>query len=231
MTQDRPKGLTPLRGKPLVARQCEALRAAGATEIGIVTGYRAESLAPYADRTFHNDRWAETQMVQSMAMAAEWLSQAPLIVSYSDIFYEPETVGALAEAEADLAISYDPDWETQWSGRFEDPLDDAETFRLAPGRGGRSVLREIGRRPRSLAEVEGQYMGLLRFTPSGWNAAQQVHRALSPEDRDSLTMTALLDLLVGRRMEIQAIPSVGPWGEIDSVEDLTFFESNAPMTV
>lgn len=231
LTDDRPKGLTPLRGVPLVERQIAALSAGGATEIGIVTGYRADAFAAYADRTFHNSRWAGTQMVASMEKAAEWLASAPVIVSYSDIFYTGDAVAALAGATADLAITFDPGWRAQWEGRFDDPLDDAETFRLRAGDENRLYLAEIGNKPRDIDEIEGQYMGLLRFTPSGWDTIRDARGALDAAARDAQSMTALLDLLIARGHDIQAIPATDPWGEIDSVEDLAFFEGTSPPPV
>ncbi|TDL79400.1 phosphocholine cytidylyltransferase family protein [Palleronia sediminis] len=232
LTDDRPKGLTPLRGVPLVARQRAALAAAGVREIGIVTGYRAEAFAPYADAAFHNPRWAETQMVASLARAAEWLRAGPVIVSYSDIFYGAEAVRALAGAVGGVAITYDPDWEAQWRGRFDDPLDDAETFRLKPPSGdGRRWLAGIGRRPRSIDEIEGQYMGLVRITPEGWAAIEALRAGMPPEARDAQSMTELLDALIARGTGIEAIATQGPWGEIDSVEDLAFFEGSAPQGI
>lgn len=225
LTDDRPKGLVPLDGEALIARQRAALTAAGATEIGIVTGYRADLLAPFADTTFHNPDWEVTQMVTSLACAADWLITAPVIVSYSDIFYTPQTVTALMAATAPLAISYDPDWEALWAGRFDDPLDDAETFRLAPDG---VHLAEIGNTPETVAEVEGQYMGLLRFTPAGWAAAQGVRAGLPDADRDCLHMTGLLQHLIAAGERIAAVACQGPWGEIDSVDDLALYERPAP---
>lgn len=224
LTQDRPKGLTPLHGTPLIARQCTALRGAGVDWIGIVTGYMAEQFDPYADACFHNADWAATQMVTSLAAADAVLQDEPIVVSYSDIFYDAQPVRALMAADADIAITYDPDWERQWTGRFGDPLSDAETFRLRSADDGTQVLTEIGRQPRTLDEIQGQYMGLLRFTPAGWAQAQAVRADLAPDVCAALSMTALLDLLVARGARIQAIATAGPWGEIDSVEDLAYFE-------
>lgn len=224
LTDDRPKGLVELHGTPLIARQRAALTAAGATEIGIVTGYRADLLAPYADVTFHNPDWETTQMVTSLARAADWLTAGPVIVSYSDIFYDAPTVTALMAAETPVAMTYDPDWEALWSGRFDDPLDDAETFRLTPDG---QHLAEIGNRPQSLEEIEGQYMGLLRFTPAGWAAVEAVRAGLDDAARDRLHMTGLLQHLIAKGASIAAVPCRGPWGEIDSVEDLAFYERPA----
>ncbi|RYH01060.1 phosphocholine cytidylyltransferase family protein [Salipiger sp. IMCC34102] len=229
LTDDRPKGLTPLRGVPLIERQCTALRAAGVSEIGIVTGYMAERLEPYADTVFHNPRWAETQMVTSLEAGSDWLASGPVIVSYSDIFYPAGPVRALSKATTDVAITFDPGWERQWSGRFEDPLDDAETFRIRTDAQGRSILTEIGRKPQRIDAVQGQYMGLSRFTPQGWAQVQSARASLSPPARDTFSMTALFDLLIARDAQIQAIATTDPWGEIDSVEDLAFFEGSSDL--
>ncbi|CTQ48879.1 NTP transferase domain-containing protein [Jannaschia donghaensis] len=225
LTEDRPKGLTPLDGIPLIERQRTALMQAGATEIGIVTGYLAEQLVSYGDATFHNPRWAETQMVSSLATAEAWLSAEPVIVSYSDIFYSAATVSALADATADLAITFDTEWRSQWEGRFDDPLLDAETFRLRD-EGGTMFLTEIGRVPRAIDEIEGQYMGLLRFTPAGWRQIADARATLDHKTRDAQSMTELLDFMIARGARVQAIPTSDAWGEIDSVEDLAFFEGS-----
>jgi len=231
LTDNRPKGLTPLHGVPLIERQCSALREGGVSEVGIVTGYMADRFDGYADRYFHNQRWAETQMVASLATAAEWLREGPVIVSYSDIFYTAAAVRALQRAQSDIAITYDPDWERQWAGRFDDPLDDAETFRFQADNEDRHILTEIGNKPRTLAEVQGQYMGLLRFTPPGWAAIERARARLAAGERDALSMTALLGLLIAQGERIEAVSTFDPWGEIDSVEDLEFFERSAPPDV
>ena len=81
----RPKCLIELAGKALLDRQLAALSAGGVSELGIVRGYRAEMLARPGLVCFENPRWAETNMVMSLAAAEAWLRTAPLIVSYADI--------------------------------------------------------------------------------------------------------------------------------------------------
>ncbi len=73
LTDARPKCLLELRGKSLLDRQLEALRKAGISEIAIVTGYKRELLADRGLVEFHNPRWADTNMVSSLASAQEWL--------------------------------------------------------------------------------------------------------------------------------------------------------------
>ena len=81
LTNERPKCLVELKGKSLLDWQLEALREAGIKKIAIVTGYKREMLAYRGLVEFHNTRWAETQMVSSLACAAHWLKTGPCIVS------------------------------------------------------------------------------------------------------------------------------------------------------
>lgn len=39
-------------------------------------------------------------------------------------------------------------------------------------------LTEIGRKPTTIDEVHGQYMGLLRFSPPGWTQGGNLRRSL-----------------------------------------------------
>ena len=114
-------------------------------EAAIVTGYRRELFADRGLAEFHNPRWAETNMVSSLACAQKWLQAETCIVSYSDIFYSAQAVKLLMESQAALAVTYDPNWLELWKQRFGDPLVDAETFRLNLDQ----TLAEIGKKPKS----------------------------------------------------------------------------------
>ncbi len=223
LTDDRPKCLVELRGRALLDLQLEALRASGIEEIAIVTGYRRELLINRGLVEFHNARWAETNMVTSLACAQDWLSSEPCIVSYSDIFYNSVAVQTLLAARASLAVTYDPNWLELWSQRFNDPLIDAETFRLKQDH----TLAEIGNKPTSLGEVQGQYMGLLLFTPEGWAEVLRIRSGLTQGQRDKMHMTGTLQKVIDAgQIAIAAVPYIGKWGEIDSAEDLQHSENN-----
>lgn len=220
LTEERPKCLVELRGKALLDWQLEALRAAGIAEIAIVTGYKRELLADRGLVEFHNPRWAETNMVSSLACAEAWLLTEPCIVSYSDIFYSPAAVQSLMACPASLAVTYDPNWLELWTQRFGDPLLDAETLRLTPAH----TLAEIGNKPKSVDEVQGQYMGLLRFTPKGWAEVMRIRAGLPPALADRMHMTGTLQRVIeAGRVPVAAQPYVGEWGEVDSEEDLAAY--------
>jgi choline kinase len=219
---DRPKCLVELEGKPLIARQIAAIRRARIDEVGVVRGYRAEMIDFPGITYFTNTRWAETNMVVSLAAAATWLRSGPVIVSYADIFYRDDLVRGLADAPGDLVISYDRAWRRLWTRRFSDPLSDAETFRIdATGQ-----LLEIGGRTTRIEDIEGQYMGLMKLTPTAWSTIEALLDMLDAPIRDRLDMTGLLrQLLAKKALSVSAFGTDGQWGEVDSPEDVALYHN------
>lgn len=223
LTSIAPKCLTMLAGKPLIEWQLQALRSAGIAEIGVVRGYMAEKIACHGISTFENPRWAETNMVMSLACARSWLAESECIVSYSDIVYPASTVTKLVAARGDLAITYDVNWRALWSERFADPLTDAETFRTDEA----GLLTEIGGRAGSLDEIKGQYMGLLKFSPPAWRIVAGILDELPVEVQNKLDMTSLLKRLINEGVRINTEPITAPWFEVDNEADLELYEAKA----
>ncbi|PAV48761.1 nucleotidyl transferase [Pseudomonas sp. HAR-UPW-AIA-41] len=218
LTAEQPKCFARLHGRRLLDWQLDALRGAGIERLGLVRGYRGECFDEPLTY-FENPRWQHSNMVRTLLAADTWLATETCIVSYSDIFYSAATVAALNRVEADLAIAYDPHWHVLWSQRFTEPLADAESFRLdAAGN-----LATIGERCQRVDEIEGQYMGLLKFTPAGWVQVRQLLQRLGDEEVDRLDMTSLLRLLLQAGMPIAVSPVQGSWGEVDAADDLALY--------
>lgn len=218
-TADRPKCLVQLAGRPLLDWQLAAIRQAGIEDIAAVGGYRAEQLVDRVRTPFVNQAWAATNMVRSLMCAADWLHAGNTVIVYSDIAFRASAVHRLAEATSDISITFDRQWDRLWSGRFGSPLDDAETFRCENGR-----VVEIGGRPTSVAEVQGQFMGLLRFTAAGWRRISRYLDGLEAPVIDKLDMTGLLSRLIQAGEHVQGVAVDGGWVEVDSASDLAYYE-------
>lgn len=214
MTSEQPKCFTRLHGRRLLDWQLTALRAAGIDEIAIVRGYKGDKFTESV-HYFENPRWQETNMVRTLAAAAEWLASGDCIVSYSDIFYSAQTARQLAACPEALCISFDPQWLALWQKRFADPLQDAESFSLKPD----GTLADIGQKSDRLDTIEGQYMGLLKLTPVSWQNIAAYLAEIGPA-ADRLDMTSLLRRGLERGWRIGTVPVSGPWGEVDSASDL-----------
>lgn len=218
LTRSGPKCLVTVGGAPLLDRQVAALRSAGAERIGVVGGWQSVALRGRGVEVLHNPDWAATTMVASLCRADDWLRAGVTLVSYGDIAFSPATARRMAACPAPLALAYDRDWRAVWQRRFGDPLDDAETFAL----GDDGHVAEIGGRPHRDEQIEGQYIGLMRWTPAAWARFGGLLRRLqSTAAGRRLDMTAALRLLVREHgAAIAAVPVDGPWFEFDSERDV-----------
>ena len=137
----------------------------------------------------------------------------------------------LMRSDADLAITFDPNWIDLWRQRFEDPLSDAETLVLDE----HSNILQIGSKTSDMSLIHGQYMGLIRIAPNGWSFIEEVISGLPAPDFNALSMTELLNLVASEaRCPVSAISYDGQWGEVDNANDLGLYKtwfSNASSKV
>lgn len=220
-TLDRPKCLVEVDGRSLLDRQLDVLHAEGVKPIVLVGGYRADMLTRPGVALRHNPRYAETNMVWSLFCAEADLT-GDVLVAYGDIVYSRGNLRAVIDSDADIAVAIDLDWERYWRARNEDPLADAETLKLAKD----GKILELGQKPKSLSEIEGQYMGLMRFTASGIETLKRAfHKARSGgsirgKSVEKAFMTDMLQSLIDDGHRIQSVPVRAGWVEVDTVDDL-----------
>lgn len=225
LTKNKPKCLTMLGGKTLLEWQLDALRTGGVSEIAVVCGYMAEQLVQEGEKhhftPLKNDYWASTNMVSSLLCAVDWVQDEPCIVSYSDIVYPAEHVQKLMPCEKPLCVAYDLLWRELWNLRFDNPLDDAETFKEENG-----FLLEIGGKTNRIEDIQGQYMGLFKLNPKGRQDVVDYCRKLPPADTEKLDMTSLLQRLLQKCIPIGAVAVEGRWCEVDNEKDLEVYTMN-----
>ncbi len=151
----------------------------------------------------------------------EALKKEPCLVCYSDIVFSPGAAESLKNSRDDLAVTYYTGFWELWEKRMKDPLSDLETFRLCRDK---EHLLEIGRRPSSRQEIEGQYMGLIRFTPKSWEQVQNTISHPLEKPLEKLDMTTLLNAMLKDGCAIGAVPVQDLWLECDTQEDIEVYE-------
>lgn len=215
ITEHKPKCFSEIHGQRLIEWQIKALHEIGITEIFIVRGYLSD-LFDFPYHYFDNPRWQETNMLRSLEIARDVLRSSACIITYSDIVYSSKSLRVLLDSQEDVAITYDPNWLKLWSRRFSDPLSDAESFKLDSW----GYVTEIGNKSQTVEEIQGQYMGLCRTSPTGWYNIEQYLESLSPLQVDKMDMTSLFKNLITLGVKIKGIPINEPWYEVDSASDL-----------
>jgi len=219
-TLDRPKCMVKVEGRSLIDRQLDVLRSRELNRIMVIGGYLADKLRRPDFELRLNTRYAETNMVWTLFSAEDELN-GEVIVAYGDIVYSGVILDKLLASRADIAVAVDKDWESYWRARSDDPLSDAESLKL--GEDGK--ILELGQRPGCLEEIQGQYMGLMKFSAKGIACLKEVfHEAKSSQNLrgkrpEQAYMTDLIQLVIDRGYRVDAVLVNGGWVEIDTVED------------
>jgi L-glutamine-phosphate cytidylyltransferase len=220
-TLDKPKCMVEIDGISLIDRQLAVLKAEGLDNIVMIGGYKADMLKKEGIRLKINPRYYETNMVWTLFSAVEEL-EGDVIISYGDIVYSREILQELLKSKANIAVTIDKDWESYWRARSENPLNDAETLKLRED----GTIYEIGQKPTSLEEIEGQYMGLMKFSTKGIKQIKETFYAAQQDDNllgksvDNSYMTDLLQYAISLGRTVTAVPVHGDWIEVDTIEDL-----------
>ncbi len=220
-TLDRPKCLVEVDGESLLDRQLAVLASEKVGPVVLIGGYRSEMLKRPGVEIRTNPRYNETNMLWSLFCAEDDL-EGDVLLCYGDIVYSRPILQAVMKSKSDIAVAIDLDWESYWRARNENPLEDAETLKLAQD--GRIV--EIGQKPKSLDEIEGQYMGLMKFSPEGIQLLRKIfHEGKAKESirgkpPEKAYMTDLLQTMIDLGHRLDAVPVQGAWVEVDTVSDM-----------
>lgn len=231
LTDDRPKCLVELGGRPLLSWTLSAAKSAGIADVVVVGGYRVETLGKYTDRVIANPHFATTNMVRTLFCAEAEFGDG-FIMSYGDIAYSPRVLRQLMDDPSPISVAVDRSWRPYWQQRFEDPLADAETLDLDD----RGFITDIGQKPSRIDDIKAQYIGLVAFRAEGVKQLVAAYRAAQVDQEagrmpfegkrslDQLYMTDLLQGLISRGAGLKAVPIDRGWVEVDSPRDLSIAE-------
>jgi choline kinase len=220
--------MVPLLGCPLLDRQMDVLKAGGIDDVSIVAGYLEHKITRNDLKKLINPDYERTNMVSSLMHARTMFDgSSDILICYGDIVYEPRVLEVMLKARHDISVAVDRGWLDLWKARMENPLMDAETMKI--GESGRIV--ELGRKPRSLSDIQGQYVGLLKVAKGEQAEIVKVHDALDPagsyegRDRANMFMTTFIQILIDRGLDVGPAWIERGWLEVDSIEDLRAYEA------
>lgn len=225
LTNDRPKCMVALKGKPLLDHQLEVLSALGVEDRHIVAGYLAECIERPGLQKHLNPAYASTNMVRTLFCAADLMTGAEdILITYGDVVYTEQVLETLLSCTAPICLGVDLNWRDYWQARMEDPLLDAETLRLRDG----NRIVELGKKPISYDQIEGQYMGLIKIRADHvlkfkafWEGMDR-SASYDGKDFDNMFMTSFLQALIDAGWDARAAFVRNGWLEVDAPEDLAF---------
>ncbi len=214
ITDNCPKSLVPVNGKPILMKQIENLLENGISDITVVSGYKAEILEAavkekYPDiKIINSVDYATTNNMYSAYLGKESFCGEQFLMMNADVFYDASVIKALLACEAENAIVTDIGTYIEESMKVIEK--DGRLVEIA-----KTITAE---------DALGCSIDVYKFSPAGGKAffdkcAEYI------EDMKELkkwSEVALNDIL--GEVEFKACPLVGRWLEIDNHDDLAAAE-------
>jgi choline kinase len=214
LTERAPKCMLPVRGKPLIGWQIDALLRAGIDDVTVVIGFGAESVeaglaaryGPRRVRTLYNPFFALTDNLVSCWVARAEMEKEFLLLN-GDTLFEAAVLARLLAAPAHaitLAVSS--------KERYDD--DDMKVIRDG------ERLLQVGKKL-PLDRVDAESIGMMTFRGDGPRLFREaIDRALRTPEALKQWYLSLIDTLARTGIVYtQKIPATG-WTEVDSPADL-----------
>ena len=219
LTEDRPKAMLNIRGKPLLQRLVDEFKKRSVNDITVIAGYKSEALDLNGIDIRLNTRYESTGELYSLACARDRFSD-DMVITYGDLLFRSYILQDLLEHDGEIVIVVDslineteitgaPDY--VWCDRPDDRSMFMQDVRL------QQVCEEkLPDDPPS-----GRWTGMMRVRSRGRLWLEQALDELEGRDGfDQLTLPDLLNHLTrsGRPVTVHYIN--GHWLDVNSVNDI-----------
>jgi L-glutamine-phosphate cytidylyltransferase len=232
LTEEIPKTLVPVMGRPILEWVLEALAAGGFTkkDVIFICGYRAEVIKQrYPEFTYVENRdWENNNILLSLLTAREHLKSG-FVSTYADIVYRGAVVSGLVASPHHKVLGCDTDWRRRYVGRTRHPETDAEKLRAEGDR-----VVELSRTIAS-ETASGEFIGVTKFTPDGaaelveaFDRACELFRGKAFREKRTFEKAYLIDLfqdMIEKGSAFHRVDTHGGYMEIDTLQDESFAAS------
>ena len=223
-TENLPKCMLDFGGKTLLQRQLHAYQKNEIKDISLIKGYKKEKINYKGIRYFENTDYKNNNILNSI-FYAEKIINGDIIVSYSDILFEPSVVGRLQKSDHDISVVVDIDWRGYYVGRKDHPISEAENVIFNSN----NEVEKIGKINTGLEEVHGEFIGMIKLSNRGteifkdhfhrlkkkyWNKPFQRAKTFQ-----KAYLTDFIQELVDIGIKVHCVIIESGWKEIDTVED------------
>lgn len=222
MTEDKPKVMLPIAGKPLLRWLVDGFKKEHINDITVVGGYRVDAIDTAGIKLVVNERYAETSELASLACAVDEL-ESDTVISYGDLIFRSYVLRGLAESKADFSVVVDSSDAASSNLTVRDfaycsRQDDRGLF------GTPVLLKRVtsGKQPaaNSREPVSGRWIGMLKVSRAGVAKLKEVMAELRRRpDFDSLDMPALMNALIAAGANIEVLYVHGHWRGVNDLED------------
>ena len=223
-TEHNPKCMLDFGGKTLLQRQLLSYKDNGIEDISLIRGYKKNKINYKGIKYFDNNEYKNNNILNSIFYGEDVIN-GNIIISYSDILFEPFVVKRAMESDHDISVIVDVDWRDYYIGRKDHPLSEAENVIFNSN----NEVVKIGKIASDKEEVHGEFIGMIKLNHRGCEILKQnFHRVKKlywnkPFQRaktfQKAYLTDMIQELVDIGIKIHCVIIERGWKEIDTVED------------
>ena len=225
LTNDRPKCMVELKGKPLINHQLDLFEKFNINDINVITGYLEEKIDFPQIKKYYNPKFDSTNMVSTLFCASELFDGSDdILITYGDIVYNDTVLQNSIDSNKEVNVIVDKNWKEYWTARMEDPLRDAETLKIDEN----GNIKELGKKAKSYDEIEAQYIGLVKIrkdiAPKIKEYYEQLDKTILYDGKgyENMYMTSFLQMIADNLYPLSPVYIQNGWIEIDEPSDLKF---------
>lgn len=223
LTEDKPKCMIDVRGKPLLSRLVQTFQGSGVSDITVVRGYKKEQINLPSVSTVDNDLFDNTGEAASLSAAIDHI-EGDCIVSYGDILFRQYYLDQLLASDEDITVLVDALWKERKSdaeGWVRDFIQCSRPFSGDYLDDDPVTLTRISN-DLDYADVDGEWIGVAKLKPKGSGMMRDEIGEMGKDG--TLPKASLLDLfarLVDKGASIRVIYVPGQWLDVDDATDIT----------
>lgn len=234
LTEDIPKCMLKIHGKPIIKNTIELFRNNGINDISVIRGYKKEKIN-FPDITyFENTDFWNNNILHSLMFARPKLEEAikmqeDVVMTYSDIWYNDSVVKALLKSKEAIAAIVDTDWHEYYNGRTEHPISEAENVVI----GDNKIMLKIGKHVFTdgiKKDKQGEFIGLWKFTSEGikiflkhFDRLNSTLKMSDPyqnaKEWQKSYITDIFQEMIDKGEKIYCVTIKRNWAEFDTVQD------------
>ena len=213
LTDDVPKPMLPVDGRPMLEHIVHRLQSAGIQEVLLVVGYRRESIMDhFGQPAFTGISFAVQETVNGTAAAVKlgraFAADEPFLLTFGDILTGAENFRGIGErllrdnAAAVVGVKF-----------VDDPWQGAAVYADDAG-----VVSKIVEKPaRGTSTTHWNSAGLYAFAPGIFEEIDRVPKS----ERGEYEITTAIEQLIERRSRVCLFDMQGAWRDVGRPEDLT----------
>ena len=223
-TENTPKCMLDFGGKTLLQRQLLSYKKNGVDDVSLIRGYKKNKINYKGIKYFDNNDYKDNNILNSIFYGEEVIN-GNIIISYSDILFEPFIVKRAMESDHDISVIVDVDWRDYYINRKDHPLSEAENVIFNSN----NEVVKIGKIASEKEEVHGEFIGMIKLNHRGCEILKQnFHRVKKiywnkPFQRAKIFqkayLTDMIQELVDIGIKVHCVIIERGWKEIDTVED------------